>query len=93
MKGVATEKVPGGKLIRVRVSYDDVIIVAKITGDFFLYPEEAIEDIERSLFGVRTDVDEKVIEGIISEVVRDKGAELIGITPKDIARVVKGAMK
>lgn len=93
MKGIATEKVQGGKLLRIKVDYDEVINSVQITGDFFLHPEEAIEDIEKSLFGVKVDSEENVFLNIVSEVVQKKGIELIGITPEAIAKVVKGAMK
>jgi len=46
----AEYKVKGGKLIKVALEVEgDVIKSAKICGDFFLYPEDAIEEIERSL--------------------------------------------
>ena len=93
MLTVATEKIPGGKLLRIKVDYEDRINSVKITGDFFLHPEEAIGDIEKSLLGVKADQGESVIANIISEVVKAKRIELIGITPEAIARVVKGAMK
>ena len=92
MEGVAAEKVTGGKLVRVKVNYDDVIHDIKIYGDFFLHPEDAIEDIEKSLIGVKSNADESMISSIISEVVDVKGIELIGITPEAVAKVVKKAM-
>ncbi|MBI4009717.1 MAG: lipoate--protein ligase family protein [Candidatus Aenigmarchaeota archaeon] len=92
MDGVASEKVAGGKLVRVKVNYDNVINSINIYGDFFLHPEDAIEDIERSLIGLKTDVDESLIAGIISEVVEVKGIQLIGITPEAISKAVKKAM-
>ena len=52
-------KAIGGKLLRVRmtVSADDVPIIQtiRITGDFFMHPEEAIEDLEQLLTGVPLD--------------------------------------
>ena len=50
--GRAEYKVKGGKLIRVQLTAKDKKIKKiKITGDFFLHPEEVIEDIERTLEG------------------------------------------
>lgn len=92
MEGIAAEKVHGGKLVRVKVNYDDVIHDIKIYGDFFLHPEDSIEDIEKSLVGVKSDADESLIASIISEVVDVKGIEMIGITPEAVAKVIKKAM-
>ena len=43
MHGEATEKVPGGKLLRIKVDYEDKINTVVITGDFFAHPEECIQ--------------------------------------------------
>jgi hypothetical protein len=46
-------KVPGGKLIAAEAEAEGGRIVrVKITGDFFMHPEEAIEELEVSLTGV-----------------------------------------
>ncbi|MEJ5311315.1 MAG: lipoate protein ligase C-terminal domain-containing protein [Anaerolineae bacterium] len=48
-------KAIGGKLLRVRMSVTEdnppVIQTLRITGDFFMHPEEAIEDLEQLLTG------------------------------------------
>ena len=93
MEGVAAEKVPGGKLVRIKVNYDDVINDIKITGDFFLHPEDAIDDIEKSLFGIKASSDESVISKIISGVVNSGKIELVGITPESLAKVIRSAIK
>ncbi|MBM3229095.1 lipoyl synthase [Candidatus Parvarchaeota archaeon] len=41
-----------GKLLKVFVEYDNHIRKIKITGDFFLHPEEKIVEIEQGLVGV-----------------------------------------
>ncbi|HQE91806.1 MAG TPA: lipoate protein ligase C-terminal domain-containing protein [Anaerolineae bacterium] len=55
----ADYKAGGGKLWRVRmtVSADapPLIQTIELTGDFFMHPEEAIEDLERLLTGVLLD--------------------------------------
>ncbi len=46
-------KVPGGKLLRVRfVLEEEKIASIRFTGDFFLHPEESIEELEEKLRGV-----------------------------------------
>jgi len=49
-------KVPNGKLIRLCAELDgNELRSVKITGDFFLHPEEKIADLERSLAGQKLD--------------------------------------
>lgn len=93
MEGVATEKVPGGKLLRIKVEYDDKIKNIKITGDFFAHPEEGITEIENLLRGTKKDEDEKIISEKISELVSSKNIQLVGIDSAAISRVTKAAMK
>lgn len=46
----AIYKVPNGKLLKIFLEENDGAIVSiKITGDFFLYPEENIEKLEKAL--------------------------------------------
>jgi lipoate---protein ligase len=50
----ADYKVPGGKLLRVSLTLDEsqappVIDSITLTGDFFMHPEDAIEELERQL--------------------------------------------
>jgi len=43
-------KIPEGKLVKIELeTVDDKINKIKITGDFFLYPEEIINKLEKSL--------------------------------------------
>ena len=52
MQGVHTEKVPGGKLVRIKVDFnpdEGIIESVKMHGDFFMHPEEFVEDIEQLL--------------------------------------------
>ncbi len=52
-------KAIGGKLLRVRMTVTadapPVIQALRITGDFFMHPEEAIEDLEQLLTGAPLD--------------------------------------
>ncbi|MEK7524443.1 MAG: lipoate protein ligase C-terminal domain-containing protein [Patescibacteria group bacterium] len=48
----AIYKVPNGKLLKISLEdHDGKIDSIKITGDFFMYPEEHIEKLEASLKG------------------------------------------
>ncbi len=93
MIGVAEEKVQGGKLLRVRAEYEDVIKNVQITGDFFVHPEETVEHIEKSLFGISKDATEQTITEIVTDIIAKRNAQLIGIDAESIARVLKRAVQ
>ena len=92
LKGFARFKVPGGKLVEVKLDYSDSIKNVQILGDFFLYPEDALKDIERSLLNLKVDESEESIARIVSDVVKKKSITLIGITPNAIAKTIKMAV-
>lgn len=83
----AEYKAEGGKLIRVQLDKrDDKISFIKITGDFFMHPEELIEDLERILVGCV--VDEKAIAHVIRKFIEENGVTLLGATPEDFAKCI-----
>ncbi len=87
MIGSASEKIAGGKLVRVSVDYEERISSVRITGDFFMHPEEAIALIEKALVGsTKDEVPDKLRKAAI-------GVTIIGASADDIARVVQQAMK
>ncbi|NQV08811.1 hypothetical protein HQ529_03090 [Candidatus Woesearchaeota archaeon] len=83
----ATKKVEGGKLINIEVSDGDV----KITGDFFLHPEESISEIEKIL---EENIDNHylIIEQI-DDFISSNDIQLIGVSSSDIFDVFKEALK
>ena len=86
-------KVPGGKLIETVVMHNGISIESvRITGDFFLYPEEKLEAIEKSLTGSRIGSTEEELCAVIAGVVSEEGIEMIGISPEAIARAIKSAV-
>ncbi|MCX8204778.1 MAG: hypothetical protein N3H31_03920 [Candidatus Nezhaarchaeota archaeon] len=89
--GMAELKVAGGKLVRAEVEVEGGRLVdVKITGDFFLYPEEAILDIESSLRGLSVENDySSIIESKLSQA----GAQLVGAAPGDVAEAIRRAVK
>ena len=93
MQGVATEKVAGGKLVRVKVDFDKVINSIQITGDFFLHPEDAVEGMENAIVGSDVDVSQEVLKNKLDEVIEKYDVMLVGFSSEDIARLIKGALK
>lgn len=92
MHGEATEKVPGGKLLRIKADYGERIERVQLTGDFFLYPEEEIASIEQALAGLPTDEDKKRIIALLDDTIAKKSIQLIGITPEAIAQTLRKAI-
>ena len=87
----AIRKIPDGKLIRIDVESDDnKIIYVKITGDFFLFPETAINDIENLFRNQKIPLDKENEEKMICDFSKLR-AELIGASIEDIIAVVKEA--
>ncbi len=93
MKGQATRKVEGGKLVTVEVFYNNTIEKVNVTGDFFIHPEEGLEDVEQALVGVDIGSSVDSMTDLIEQVVRVKQIVMIGVNPKVIAAVVKEALR
>jgi|SRR5438445_13130023 len=93
MKGFAARKVPGGKLVKAQVEYGYILENVKITGDFFLHPEESISDIENAALSCHHSDSENVFKDKILEVVKRKKIQMIGVTADDFAQVIKEAIR
>ena len=85
--GKAEYKVAGGKLVRVQlVKKEGRIEKLKITGDFFLHPEELIEDLEKALVGQALNLSD--LDGFIGAFIERRGATLLGASPEDFAKCI-----
>jgi len=85
--GRAIYKVKGGKMIKIQLALENKKIKdLRITGDFFLHPEETIEDIEKALRGCSLSKEELV--RIIKETLTSRRAVLLGASPEDLARCI-----
>jgi lipoate---protein ligase len=74
-------KIPDGKLLRIEADIKSGIIKdIKISGDFFLYPEEALGEIEKALHGAQ------VAEA--RDLIKDFRVKMVGISPEDIANLL-----
>lgn len=85
MQGKSIYKVPGGKMLRINLEYEeDVIKILKINGDFFLFPEEKIDLLESEIAGlVFGDLDKK-----IEEIVRKNNLTIFGFSPADLVKAI-----
>lgn len=92
MEGSAKQKVPGGKLLTVKMRYSGSIESIQLIGDFFVYPEDSLGYIEDGLRGLSTDSGEEQIAEKVSEIVRERGIEMVGITPEAIAHTIRAVV-
>ncbi len=85
-------KTPGGKLVVV-----DLVIEAgsltnvEVSGDFFLEPAEALNDIVAALNGAPADASEDDLTGLITARLRPD-AELLGFDAAAVATAVRRAV-
>ncbi len=83
MQKTVKHKVKNGKLLEIRIIYGEKIQELKILGDFFIYPDESLEIIEKELVGVRLNLNS--IEEKINNTIKKNNIEMIGIDPRSIA--------
>lgn len=84
-------KVPGGKLIVVDLDQTQGrISQLMISGDFFLEPDEALDQVRVALTGLPVDSSEAALAEIARMALAD--AELLGITPEGIAIAIRRAL-
>ena len=77
-----------GKLIRVYAVFrNSKIVSVRITGDFFIYPESKMEELENSLQNKDVKDVKEIAESVFDE------AEYIGISPELVAMAIDEAWK
>jgi len=87
----ARNAVKSEKLIKVLLRYDEqkkTIQSITIRGDFFLYPEDALEKLESSLVGVR--LERSVLNKRVQEILQ--GAEPFGFTAESMTEAILGCL-
>ncbi len=79
-----------GKLVKIDLEYEnDVIKEIKIEGDFFLYPEEGREKLEKALVGVN--LDKEAIRSKTEEAISREKLEVYGFTGEQLAEAIMQA--
>jgi lipoate-protein ligase A len=85
-------KVPGGKLVAVDVDVEDGRLArARLSGDFFLEPDDALEDINAALNGMPETASSAQLAQAIENAV-DHGVSLVGFTPESVGIAVRRAL-
>lgn len=85
--GRALLKVKGGKLVKVQLTRkEDKIQKIRITGDFFLHPEGAIDELEQALVG--KPLKEENLLQTVRNITREKNIILLGVSPTDFVKCI-----
>ncbi|HMR01141.1 MAG TPA: lipoate protein ligase C-terminal domain-containing protein [Candidatus Gracilibacteria bacterium] len=97
MKFQATKKIPGGKLVSVKMETTSNgaathISNVSIYGDFFLHPEDAITHVEQALQGLSTESSIQIFTQEIEKALAEKSASFIGVTPENLAEIIVNAL-
>jgi lipoate-protein ligase A len=92
MRRRAEFKTPGGKLIAVEFAVrGETLRDVAVTGDFFLYPEEALPALAASLEGASTTLTEAEFAMRV-RMALPEGVELLGSSPEALAAAVRRAL-
>jgi len=85
-------KTPGGKLVVVDFQVEDgALSEVMVSGDFFLYPEDALGDLTAALEGVSVELTESEIAEKVRFGLR-REAQLLGSSPEGVATAVRRAL-
>jgi hypothetical protein len=87
MRSQSVYKVPQGKLLKIFVEYDEknnAIRDIRITGDFFAYPEEAIELMEKKLRN--TVIQREQLLEKIQSIITEYQIQFIGVDPEGLTQ-------
>ena len=85
-------KVPGGKLVVVDLETDNEVIArARVAGDFFLEPDEVLDDINHAIEGLSTGASHEDIEKTVAAAI-PADAVMLGFGADSIATVVRRAL-
>lgn len=87
-------KTPGGKLVRLQIehSHFDVEHI-RISGDFFLHPEESLGDLEAALVHFSRDISVDRLKEKIDKALEMRSAELVGLDTRTLATIIHAAIK
>jgi len=94
MKNKSIYKVPNGKLLKIFLDYNsgkNSINKISITGDFFAYPEEAIDMMEAELRN--TLLDKEILLSKINSIIKKHSIEFIGLDAEGLTQGIMMCVK
>ena len=89
----AKQKVKEGKVVKVEIECNELIMNVRITGDFFIHPEDILDEIEKSIIGLERSASIETITSNIRNRIADRDVQMVGISPESIALMIRGALK
>jgi lipoate-protein ligase A len=81
-------KAPGGLVRADATVRDGRLEGVELTGDFFIFPHEALEELEAALGGV--EMERAAVERAAATVLERPDVEALGVGPKDVANALLG---
>jgi len=85
-------KQPGAKLVVVDMDCSNGRLYGvRVSGDFFLQPESALDAIDAALCGMPADASEETLAAAVRAAL-DSGVLLYGISPEAVATAVRRAV-
>lgn len=85
-------KVPGGKLVVVDFEVTSACFAnMRITGDFFVFPEDAIDALARSINGMDVNASANDLQLAMSRAMGND-VELLGFGPVDVVAAIRRAL-
>ena len=94
MQSKSIYKIPNGKLIKIFLDYDSknkLINNIRITGDFFAYPEESIDVMEKKL--KNTLLTKKDLLEKINSIIKKYKIEFIGLNAEGLVEGILRCIK
>ena len=94
MQSQSIYKVPDGKLLKIFLEYNkknNQVESLKITGDFFAYPEEAIEILEYKL--KNTELKREFLIKKINSIIKENKIEFIGLNAEGLTEGIMMCLK
>ncbi len=87
------QKVREGKVVKVEIECNELIRNIRITGDFFIHPEDILDEIERSIIGLERSATIETVTSNIKSRIEERDVQMIGISPESIALLIREALK
>ena len=86
-------KQPGGKLVVVDLAVEAGRLAGvRVSGDFFMEPDSALDAIDRALCGLPADAGEQAFSAAVHAALAP-GVALYGISPEAVATAVQRALQ
>ena len=84
-----TRKIPGGKLVRMDVTFSDHIEDVVITGDFFLYPEDALDELIKVIRGKSLPINAAELTRELNQTLETNDAQFLGVSVNDLVSLLQ----